>query len=180
MLSEKITDALNHQIMLEAHSSFVYLAMGSWCDKEGLKGCAEFFYTQADEERAHMLKIFHYINEMDGQAHVPAVQQPDIQYASIQDVFKRVYEQEKTITKSIYNLLSLCQTEFDHSTTNFLQWYVTEQREEEALVRSILDIIRLIGEGGQSLYYIDKELEKINKQRLAAAAADPAEADANA
>lgn len=171
MLDEKITIALNKQIELEANSSATYLAMASWCDKEGLEGCAQFFYAQSDEEREHMLKIIHYMNEMDGHAIIPAQKQPETNYESIQEVFKRVYAQEQNVTKSIHNLLNLSQDAGDHSTILFLQWYVAEQREEEALMREILDKMRLIGTGGQSLYYIDKELDRINKRRLAAEAA---------
>lgn len=176
MLHEKMIKTLNEQIALEAHSSFVYLAMAAWCDQQGLKGCADFFYTQSEEERVHMLKIVHYLSEMDTRPHIPAVPQPPVDFDSIQVVFKKVYEQEQHITAAIFKLLTLCQELHDHSTNNFLQWYITEQREEESLVRSILDKIRLIGEGGQSLYYIDKELDKINKAR-AAAPADAADAE---
>ena len=170
MLSPKVLDALNAQIALEAHSSFTYLAMASWCDKEGLPGCAQFFYAQSDEERVHMLKLVHYINEMDEHALAPAVPQPEIDYESIQEVFKKVFTQERKVTDAINNILSLCRSEDDHATMNFLQWYVTEQREEEALVRDILDKIRLIGVGPQSLYFINKEVEALNQARLAAEA----------
>ena len=175
MINQNLLNALNRQIGLEAHSSFVYLAMAAWCDKEGLKGCADFFYNQSNEERVHMLKILHYVQEMDCHAITPAIEQPAIEYQSIQEVFKVVYAQEQKITAAIYDLISLSTDTKEHSTHNFLQWYITEQREEEALVRSILDKIKLIGEGGQSLYYIDKEIEKINKTRMAAEAASEAE-----
>jgi ferritin len=175
MLNDKMVAALNEQIALEAASSYTYLAMASWCDKEGIAGCAEFFYAQSGEERVHMLKILRYVNEMDAHAIVPAIAQPANTYDSIQKIFKQVYEQEQKITRAIYSLLSLCQELQDHATTNFLQWYVTEQREEEALVRGILDKIKLIGDGGQSLYYIDKEIDLVNAQRLAAPAEAPAE-----
>lgn len=170
MLHDKMVAALNTQIAFEAASSYTYLAMASWCDKEGLKGCADFFYAQSDEERQHMLKILRYINDMDAHAIVPAIDQPKYDYDSIQSIFKQVYEQEKKITAAIYDLLSLCAELKDHATNNFLQWYVTEQREEESLVRGILDKIRLIGDGGQSLYYIDKEIELVNAQRAASEA----------
>ncbi len=167
MLSEKIQEALNAQITLEATASANYLAMASWCDREGLNGCAAFFYAQSDEERMHMLKIVHYVNEMDGHALIPAVAKPQSEFESIQKIFQTVYEQEQEVTASINNLMSMSQNEHDHATTVFLQWYVAEQREEEAQVRDILDKIKLIGAGSQSLYYIDKELERINKQREA-------------
>lgn len=172
MLKDNILDALNAQIGLEANSSATYLSMASWCDKEGLTGCAAFFYTQSDEERMHMLKIVHYINEMDGHAIVPAVEKPQTHFESVQIIFHTVYDQERAVTESINSLMSMSQVEQDHATTVFLQWYVAEQREEEALVRDILDKIRLIGTGTQSLYYIDKELDRINKARATTGAAD--------
>jgi ferritin len=181
MLKEHILEALNAQVSLEANSSATYLSMASWCDREGLRGCAAFFYVQSDEERMHQLKIVHYINDMDGHAVIPAVDKPASTFESIQTIFKMVYDQERAVTESINKLMTLSQEAHDHATTVFLQWYVAEQREEESLVREILDKIRLIGSGSQSLYYIDKELERINKARAAAATgAEQGGADAGA
>lgn len=165
MLSQKILDALNQQIELEGYSSAAYLSMASWCDREGLEGCAQFFYAQAEEEREHMLKIVHYINDMDGHALVPAIEQPPREFDSIQSLFQTVYEQEQKVTRSIHEIVTIADQEKDHSTHLFLQWYVAEQREEETQVRGILDKIKIIGTGGQSLYFIDQEVEKINQQR---------------
>lgn len=165
MINQQILIELNKQIELEGNASSSYLAMASWCERQGLQGCANFFYAQSDEERMHMLKIIHYINEMDSESQVPAFEHPKNEFDSIQEVFNLVYEQEKKVTAAIYNILSISQEHNDHSTSLFLQWYVAEQREEEAQVRTILDAIKLIGTGGQSLYYIDKEVEKINKAR---------------
>lgn len=172
MLSDKIQKALNAQITMEGNAAASYLAMASWCDREGLTGCAAFFYAQSDEERMHMLKIVHYVNEMDGHSIISATEQPRNEYDSIQSLFQLVYEQEKEVTASINKLMSMSQEEHDHATMVFLQWYVAEQREEEAQIRDILDTIKLIGGGAQSLYYIDKELVRINEQR--GALEDPA------
>lgn len=163
MLSEKTLEALNNQISLEGFASATYLAMASWCEKEGLEGCATFFYEQSAEERMHMMKIIRYINEMDGHAIIGAQAAPVAEYASIQEVFKATYQHEKKVTSSIYDILSITEAENDHSTTLFLQWYVAEQREEEAQIRSILDKIKIIGTGGQSLYFIDQEVDKLNQ-----------------
>lgn len=163
MQSKKIEDALNKQIELEGYASFTYLAMAGWCENEGLEGCAKFLYRQSDEEREHMMRIFHYINEVDGNAITPAIKQPQIEYKSVQNLFEQVYQQEQKVTHSINNIVAMCYEEKDHSTLNFLQWYVEEQREEEGLMRTILDKIKLIGTGAQSLYFIDNELERINK-----------------
>ncbi len=164
MLSKKMESALNRQIELEAEASFLYLSMASWCDQQGMEGCTQFFYRQSAEENGHMMRIFRYVLEMDGKAVVPAIRKPPMSFKSIQQVFNDVYAHEQKVTSSIGALVELSNQESDHITHNFLQWYVSEQREEEALMRSILDKVNLIGEGPQSLYFIDKEIVEINSQ----------------
>ncbi len=168
-LSTRMEAALNEQIALEGNASSIYLAMAAWCETQALAGCAAFFYAQSDEERGHMLKILHYIVEVDGVVKVPALKEPKASYDSIQHVFEQVYEEEKKVTAAIYNLLSISEAENDHATALFLQWYVAEQREEEAQIRTILDKVKLIGTGGQSLFFIDQELDKINATKAATA-----------
>ncbi len=176
MISKKMEEALNHQVKLEAYASQYYLAMASWCDREGLDGAARFLFFQSEEEREHMMKIFHYIAEVDGHAHAPAVEQPPLEFSSPREVFEKVYEHEQKVTASINKLVAISYQEDDYTTLNFLQWYVEEQREEEAQARSILDTIKLIGEGGQSRYFINQELEKFYQAALAKeAAADTGE-----
>lgn len=164
MISKEMETALNEQIALEGYASYLYLSMASWCDRESLEGCARFMHRQSEEERMHKLKIFHYLSEVDGYALTPAIKQPPHEFDSIHKMFEEVYTHEQKVTASINGLVQLSQELGDHTTQNFLQWYVEEQREEEALMRSILDKIKLIGDGPLSLYYIDKEVEKINAQ----------------
>ncbi|MGK0388120.1 MAG: ferritin [Maribacter sp.] len=171
MISKNMEAALNHQIALEGFASQYYLAMASWCDKEGMEGSAEFLHFQSLEEREHMLKLFHYLSEVDGFAITPAIEQPPLTFKSVQEVFELVFEHEKKVTESINKLVAICYKESDYNTLNFLQWYVEEQREEENQARSVLDKIKLIGKGGQSLYYIDKEMTKFLATALAAEAA---------
>jgi len=168
MINQPMIDALNKQIGLEGYASFLYLSMASWCDQQGLEGCAQFMHRQSEEEREHMLKIFHYLSEVDAHALAPAIAQPPHEFSTIQEMFEQVYEHEKKVTASINDLVTLAKAESDHNTQLFLQWYVEEQREEEALMRSILDKLKLIGTGPQSLYFIDMEIAKINKAELAA------------
>ena len=119
-----------------------------------------------------MMKIFEYLGDVDGFALTPGIKEPPRQFESVQDVFKMVYAHEQKVTKSINDLIALASSENDYSTETFLQWYVTEQREEEALMRNVLDRINLIGNGPQSLYFIDKEMEALNQQAEAAEAAE--------
>ena len=164
MINKNMESALNEQVSKEAYSSYLYLSMASWCEIEGLTGCANFLYRHVEEEKEHMMKLFRYLNSVDGHALVPAIKKPPHDFKSVQKLFQQVYKHEKMITKSINDLVGLCYSENDYTTLSFLQWYVEEQREEEDLVRTILDKIRLIGEGPQSLFLIDQELEKINGQ----------------
>jgi ferritin len=158
MLSKKIETALNKQIAVEAEASYYYLAIGSWCDSKGLHGCAQFMFRQSEEEREHMIKLFHYINEAGGFAVTPAIKKPTSNFKDIKQVFKGVLAREQGTTKGINALVDLCIKEKDHSTNNFLQWYVAEQHEEENKIRTILEKIDLVGSDSKGAYWIDKEI----------------------
>src|SRR5210317_1598332 len=98
MISEKMAAALNKQIALEGYASFLYLSMASWCDREGLEGSAKFMHRQSEEERAHMLRIIHYLSEVDAHALTPEIKQPPHEFGTVQKLFKEVYEHEKKVT----------------------------------------------------------------------------------
>ncbi len=176
MLSEKMVQSLNEQIAFEGYASFLYLSMAGWFENKSMQGCASFMYRQSQEEHLHMMKIFRYLLEMDAVAVSPAIKQPPATFKDVQTVFKDTYAHEQKVTKSINTLVELAIKEKDHATYTFLQWYVTEQREEESLMRTILDKINLIGSGPQSLYFIDKEIEAINQAQIAAEKAEGGEA----
>lgn len=163
MLSKELEAALNEQVALEAYASYSYLAMGSWMENEGFEGTAKFLYAQSDEERMHMLKLFHYINEVGGFAISPSVNAPTIQFGSYKEVFERVLEQEKKVTAAINKLMDIANKQADHTTANFLQWYVAEQREEEAQFNSILAKLKIIGNDGSGLYLMDRDLEQLGQ-----------------
>ena len=166
MLSEKMVNALNEQISMEGYASFLYLSMAGWFDLRSMKGCAAFMYRQSSEEHVHMMKIFHYLLEMDAVAISPAIKEPTSNFTNVRSVFEDTLAHEQRVTRSINEIVELAISESDHSTYAFLQWYVNEQREEESLMRTILEKIDLIGEGPQSLYFIDKEIEAINKAEV--------------
>ena len=164
MLSIKIESALNKQIAQEAFASYYYLSMASWCQNKGLDGAATFLYKQSEEERAHMLKLFAYINETGGHALAPEVKKSPDNFKSVVDIFKLALKQEQQNTKSINTLGELCLKEKDYSTFNFLQWYVAEQHEEEMVFKNILDKVDIIGIEGKGLYLIDKAIAKLSLQ----------------
>jgi ferritin len=161
IIPKKIEKLLNDHLELEAFAVFSYLSVASWCEKEGLEGCARFFRKQADEEYTHFIRFFEYINEVGGHAMVPAVKQPVIHFESVLGACELSLKSEHKVTRSIYNILKNVETEGDHATEDFLQFFVAEQKEEEVQFNRIIDKIKLIGKGPQSLYYIDKELEKL-------------------
>lgn len=138
--------------------------------KKGYPGSSAFLYKHAEEERIHMLKLFHYINERDGHAIVPALKQPPFEFETIKSVFKQILEHEIFISESINNLLGVCLESNDFSTQNFLQWYVTEQIEEESLAKTNIDKLNLMGEA--NLYLFDKEMQGLSTQTAAAPAAE--------
>jgi len=161
MISKTMKEALIQQIKLEAESSQTYLAMASWAETKGLNGVSEFMYDQSEEERQHMLKLVKYVNDRGGHAVVPSLAEPKNIYKSVRDVFESFLTHEEEVSKSIHQLVDLCVTERDYSTNNFLQWYVAEQIEEEALARTILDKLKLIGDDKGGFYMFDRDLINI-------------------
>ncbi|MFZ9700767.1 MAG: ferritin [Flavobacteriales bacterium] len=158
MLSPTVESALNDQISIESHSSNAYLALASWCETKGMEGSAKFFYLQSEEERAHMLRLFKYINDSGGKALTPALNQPRTDFSDIMEVVEYFLKGEVRVSDGINKLVYIATQEKDYTTLNFLQWYVAEQHEEETTARNIKDKINLIGLEANGLYLIDKEI----------------------
>lgn len=161
MLSKKILAMLNEQITLEFFSSNLYLQMSSWCTASGLEGSARFLLAHSNEERMHMEKLFRYVNETGAMAVIDAIEKPKTEFKDLYELFKETLEHERLVTRKINELVDAAFTEKDFSTFNFLQWYVAEQHEEEALFMSVLDKVKMIGTEGRGLYLIDKEIGKL-------------------
>ena len=156
MLSKKMVKLLNEQIGRELESSIVYLQMSSWCAAQGLEGCAGFLRAHSVEEMEHMTKMFDYVLEGGGQAVVPAIGKTPHEHGNVLDLFESVLKHEKFITSSIHALVETAMDEKDFGTFGFLQWYVTEQQEEEALFTRIVDTAKMIGLEGRGLYMLDR------------------------
>ena len=159
MIKPKVQSAINEQIKKEEYSSRLYLAMAIWCDVNGYPGASKFLYEHADEERMHMMKLVHYINERNGKAELMVIEKPTDEFDSLLDVFEKVMEHEVYITDAINSLYEVASNEKDYTTMNFLQWYITEQLEEETLFSTILDKIKLVGTDKAGMFHIDKELD---------------------
>ena len=168
MINPKVETALNVQIKKEEHSSRLYLSMAIWCEVNGYPGAAAFLYEHTDEERLHQMKFVHYLNDRGGKSVLFALEQPEGNYKSLKDVFEQVLEHEEYITESINNLYGLTVEEKEYTTGNFLQWYITEQIEEESLMRTILDKISLVGNDKSGMFHIDKELDGMASNKEAA------------
>jgi ferritin len=161
MLSATMTDRLNAQIREEFYSSNLYLQMSAWCEAKGLEGCASFLALHSDEERQHMMKLFRYVNETGSQAKISAIAEPPHDYADIKEVFETTFQHEQHITSTINNLMETALAERDFATFNFLQWYVSEQHEEEKLFKSILDLIDMVGTSGKGLFFLDQKIGRM-------------------
>ena len=157
-ISRNLIKALNNQIAMEASASNYYLAMASWCEITGYEGSASFMYQHSDEERLHMLKIIHYLNEAGISAVIPAVKQPPASPKTLESVFKTALKNEQAVTKSISKMVEIAQKDKDHSTFSFLQWFVNEQIEEEKTFETILQKFDLLGRDKLAVYEIDKTM----------------------
>ena len=162
MLSKEMQDALNEQVKIEAQSSQVYLAMASWAEiQPGLNNITSFFYRHSDEERQHMLKLIHFINDRGGFAMVPELERPTLTFPSIKHAFKSLLEHEVMVSERINKLIDISLQKKDYATHNFLQWYVAEQIEEEALARTLNDKLELIGDDRSGLYMFDRDILQV-------------------
>ncbi len=160
-MKKNINEALNKQVTLEAESSHIYLAMASWAERNGYQGVANFLYQHSDEERIHMLKLIRFINEREGIAIIPSIQQPKDNYKNLIEIFQNILEHEINVTNEINKLVEITLKEKDFTTHHFLQWYVSEQLEEEALARQINDKLKLIGNDKMGFYLFDRDLGSI-------------------
>jgi ferritin len=161
MINLKVQLAINTQIEKEEFSSRLYLAMAIWCQQKGYSGAAKFMFSHAEEERTHMLKFIHYLNDRGGKAELVVIDKPDHEYSSLQEVFEQVMIHERFITESINSLYEVTVHEKDYTTMNFLQWFITEQLEEENLFNTILDKIKLVGADKAGMFHIDKDLDSM-------------------
>lgn len=170
MITKALENAINEQIKREEHSSRIYLSMASWAERTGFPGASNWLYVQTEEERIHMLKLVHYLNDRGGMAIIPSLEAPTSTFDSLLDVFQQVLKHEEYISASINELYATCVKEQDYTTANYLQWYITEQIEEEKTVRGILDQIKLAGPEKGGLFMMDKEFTTMATAKRAALA----------
>ncbi|MCI7710651.1 MULTISPECIES: non-heme ferritin [unclassified Helicobacter] len=163
MITQDIVKLLNEQIAKEMFAANLYLSMSSWCYENSFDGAGLFLFQHADEESGHAKRLITYLNETDSKVIITEVATPESNFNGLLDVFEKTYAHEQKITQSINNLVDCTLQSKDYPTFNFLQWYVSEQHEEEALFRGIVDKIKLIGSNGDGLYLADRFIKDLTK-----------------
>jgi len=153
-----MADALIKQLNLEYESAYAYKALQAYCSSIDMPGAASWFSQQAEEEQLHAARVFTYLLDQDRLPEFPAIAAASTDCSSLLGVFQTSLEHEQKVTKSIHNLVDIAVEEKDHATNAFLQWFVTEQVEEEATVREIIERLKLAGDSPQALLLIDSEL----------------------
>lgn len=161
VLNQKIEDVLNAQIKMEAQSSALYLAIAAWCGAKGYDNSSEFFFSQAEEERAHMLKLFRYICDLGGHAISPSVSTVKTDFNSLKEVFEAALEAEQSVSEAIHTIVAVARENKDYGTENFMQWFVEEQIEEEFIMRRAVELFDLMGEDKLAIFMIDERIPKI-------------------
>ena len=157
-IGSKMEEGINKQINAEIYSAYLYLGMSAKCAELNLKGMANWFYVQAQEEMTHAMKFYRFVLERGGHVMLPAVQGVPTDYNKPVDMFRLAYEHEQKVTGLINELMDTAIAERDHASASMLRWFVDEQVEEEANASEILEKLQLIGESKESLFMIDKEL----------------------
>jgi ferritin len=163
-------EAVNSQINKELYSSYLYLSMSAFLERQNLNGFANWMKIQSQEEYLHAMKFYAYLIQKGGKVTLLQIDKPKTEWRSILEAYEDTYVHELTVTESIDNLVNLALEVKDHATNSFLQWFVNEQVEEESNVTKILDELRMIGDNKTGLFMLDRELA----QRVLTTPATPA------
>lgn len=158
MMNKKMVEALNTQINEELASSYLYLSMSAWFRTQTLDGFGRWLKAQADEELGHATKLFDYLIERGERVELASLPAPAREWKSPLNAFETVYKHECHITGCVGNLVDLAQKLKDHATNAFLQWYVTEQVEEEAAADDVVRKLRLVKDNAGGLFMLDRAL----------------------
>jgi len=158
VLKETVQSALNDQIQAEFHSSYLYLAMAAWCETKNFEGFGHWMRMQAQEELQHAMKFYDYLNATGNSVILQAVQQPPTEWDSPLEMFRAALAHEQFMTENINKLVKMSMEQDDYATHNLLQWFVSEQVEEEATVDAICGKLEMMGDNMHGVYMMDREL----------------------
>ncbi len=157
MISKIVSDALVKQMNMEFQAFYKYLAISSYCEARSLIGFAKWFLSQSEEEKEHAMKIYRYLLDKDVEIDFLPLTQPKAKYTSVVDAVEEALKNEKAVTASINQITGLATTEGDYSTASFMKWFIDEQVEEEATVKTMLDRVKLVGQSGDGILMLDRE-----------------------
>jgi len=160
MISQTIQDALNHQINLEQYSAQLYLAMSAHCETLGFRGFAHWLRIQASEETVHAVMLIDFLLNRKGTLELKTVAAPPREFGGVIQVFEQTLAHEEGVTQTINALFELSRSEKDYASEMKLQWYVSEQVEEEANVGQVVDHLRAVGDKGGAIWYLDSKMGK--------------------
>ncbi|MGH7496683.1 MAG: ferritin [bacterium] len=158
MISKTVQDAINEQIKAELHSAYIYLAMAAFCESINLKGFAHWMRLQSQEEVSHAMKLFDYSHDRGGRVLLQAIPAPTADYKTPLEMAQQTLEHERMVTALINNLYALAIKEHDYATEVHLQWFISEQVEEEKNASDIVERLRMIGDDVPGLLLLDREL----------------------
>lgn len=158
MISDRMQEAMNQQIVAETYSAYLYLSMAAYFESVNLEGFASWMKCQAQEELTHAMKFYHFIAERGGRIKLGAIDGPPTEWASPLAAFEDAYNHERKVTEMINNLVNIAIEEKDHASNAFLQWFVTEQVEEEASADGVVQQLKLAGDRGGGMFMLNKEL----------------------
>lgn len=159
-MNKKMQAAFNDQIQKEFYSAYLYLAMSAYCEAGNLPGFAKWLKLQYQEEIEHGMKLLGHLLERGGKAQLGKIDAPPCEFGSPKAIFEEVLKHEQFVTASINKLYEAAVAEKDYPAQVLLQWYITEQVEEESNACAILESLKMVGDKGAPLMYIDKELGK--------------------
>jgi ferritin len=159
-MDKKLQATFNEQIKNELYSAYLYLSMAAYFESINLPGFAHWMKKQAGEEKTHAMKMFEFLCDRGARVVLEALPAPAVEFSSVKDVFEQTLKHEKKVTALINNLYDLSLKVNDQSSMVFLQWFITEQVEEEKNPCRILEDIKLIKPDSGAILYLDRELAK--------------------
>jgi ferritin len=160
MLKKNVLKLLTEQIVAEMYSAYMYLGMSAWCEDRNLPGFAGWMRKQFEEEQKHALKIFDFVLERGDAVHLGAIAEPPAAYKTLQEVWEKTYAHEQHVTALIHRIYALAVKEQDFATQALMQWFVTEQVEEEQQASSILEQVKMVGTNSSAIFFIDRHVGK--------------------
>jgi ferritin len=160
MIGKKMQDAMNGQLQAEMYSAYLYLSMSAYCESINMRGFAHWLLVQSREEQEHAMKFFNHLIDRSGKVSLGAIEQPPLEFQSPRALFEHVLDHEKKITERIHKLYEMAMSEKDYASQTFLQWFISEQVEEEARATEYVEKLKMIGESSNAIFMLDKELGK--------------------